>query len=132
MVEGITRYEGKVEKLIIAKGLHSISKNRPNCVKVSSTNIVVSGKNKPLRPIQPGGIHNDWNSETDWDLTIPLPCVRNVFFQSYKAEGVMNYHKEVIGVEATIDGSLMNYAIFDRNPDELFKVIQESRNDRPM
>ena len=132
MAEEITRYEGKVEKFILTKDLLSITKNKPKCVIVTSTNIVVSGKKEPFRPIKPIGIHNDWQIDTDWDLTIPLHSIRDVFYQSFKAEGVMNHHNEAVGIEATIDGALMNYAIFDKKHDQLFKVIQGLINDKGM
>ena len=115
MAEEISKYEGKVEQFVIVKALKTKIKKKPKLIKVTSESIFVDGEKEYLF---------GW---MDWTLQIPLASVKNVFYQSFKAEGVLNHHKDAVGVEAKVDGSLMNYAIFTKHPDALFRVIEDSR-----
>ena len=133
MTEEIIVYEGKVEKFILSKEFQRvIAKEEPKIIKVSSANIVIEGKREPYWPTNCQGRRAHWYVQSDWDLTIPLANVRDVFFQSFKAEGVMNYHKEAVGLEAYIDGTILHYAIFTKNPDDLFKTIHDSKTNMEM
>ena len=127
MAEEITKYDGKVERFMIIKALTTSFKYKPKHVKVTSESIFVDGKDELYHGPNRGLTGNIDSFVCDWTLQIPLAKVKNVFYQSFKAEGVLNHHKDAVGVEAKVDGSLMNYAIFTKHPDALFRVIEDSR-----
>ena len=120
MADEITRYDGKVKTLLLARELKSKLKWDPKHVKVTSKNIILDGKKETFQVYSKA-------IKCDWDITISLSSIKNVFYQSFKAEGAMNYDKDAVGVEAVIDGALINYAILVDKPEPLFQVIQDSR-----
>ena len=89
-------------------------------MKVTSKNIILDGKKETF-------VRHTKQIKCNWDITIPLSSIKNVFYQSFKAEGAMNYDKDAVGVEAVIDGALMNYAILVDKPEPLFQAIQDAR-----
>ena len=143
MAQDITQFEAKVDKFLLSREFQTICKNDPKHVRVTSTHIEIDGMNEPFGPKNDGpknesfGPHRrstppKWRINVTWDLTIPLANIRDVFYSSFKAEGAMNYHKDAVGVEAFIDGSVINYAIFTKHPAHLFKVIQDARTQTPL
>ena len=114
------KYTDKVEKLYITKDIDVRKKTTTKNVEVTSENLVVNGK----KGHEPGQyVISPWSN---WQLKIPLASIKNVFLHSFKAEGLMYFDKEAVGVEATVDGVLMNYAIFTKHPDDLCKAIEDS------
>ena len=119
MGEEIIKYKDKVEKLFIAKDIDVRLKSTTKEVEITTKHIVVNGKKgfDSQRVV---------SVECDWQLRIPLGCIQNIFLQSFKAEGLMQFHKDAVGLEAMMDGVLMNYAIFTKHPDDLCKAIEDS------
>ena len=119
MGEEIIKYKDKVEKLFIAKDIDVRLKSTTKEVEITTKHIVVNGKKgfDSQRVV---------SVECDWQLRIPLACIQNIFLQSFKAEGLMQFHKDAVGLEAMMDGVLMNYAIFTKHPDDLCKAIEDS------
>ena len=130
MAQAVTRYETKVKTFLLSRDFNTISKKKPNHVKVTSSNIVIDGKEEPYLPTNERVVKINCPTKIDcnWDLTIPLNSIRDVFYQAFKAEGVRNHHKMAVGVEAEIDGAVINYAILTDHPDELFRAIQDSKS----
>ena len=127
MAQEITRYETKVKTFLLSREFHTIAKQKPRHIKVTSTSIVIDGKNEPYYPTKDRRVQCAALIDCHWNLTIPLDSIRDVFYQKFKAEGVMNNHRMAVGVEAIVDGALTNYAIFTDHTDDLFKIIQDSK-----
>ena len=113
-------YKGKFYGLVIAKDIDVKLKHKTKHVEVTNTKISIIGKREGLTTTRT-------RLSCDWKITIPLVDIKNLHSQSFKAQGLMNFHKDVVGVEAMIDGVLMNYAIFSKDSDGLFKAIAYAR-----
>ena len=119
MCDETIKYRDNVDKLFIAKDIDVRLKSTTKNVEITTKNIIVHGKKgfDSQRVV---------SVECDWQLRIPLANIRNVFVQSFKAEGLMHFHKDAVGVEAKVDGVLMNYAIFTKHPEDLSRAIEDS------
>ena len=127
MAEEIVKYEDKVKKLLFTWQYFSNFKLGPKKVKVTSSSVVISGEGMIQTKGTYKGPKYHEDTESRWDVTIPMSSIVNVYHESYKAEGAMHYDKETVGIDAKVDDSIMSYAIFTKNAQALFQVIQSSR-----
>ena len=122
MADETLKYKDQVSNLLIAKEIDFKVKPMAKSIQITTKNIVINGKEgrDPSNIVKP-----NFPIDCDWQLTVPLGSITSIYLYSFKAESLMHFHKDAVGIEAKIDGVVMNYAIFTKHPEDLSKMIED-------